>query len=321
LLFTKNKICYHIYPMDDAICNHKNFGRVARLDTLSLLRCDECAVVFTDRRMDDFDPEGLYVDYYKNEMAGRFNLGIECLVRLFRFFRAFKIFTVSPRAKTILDVGSGRGFLLYYLKKYYGYARAAGSQVSKNAIEFSRNTLGLEIYDKDLLELSLGQSAFDVITIWHVLEHVREPEKYIVQMENLLKADGKLVIEVPNFDSWTRGLTGKYWLGLDLDYHIYFFTPKSLCGLLEKHGFKIVSLHTFSLEYSTFISTQSLVSLLTKSGHLFFKFLQGDKIGWWLAPHLLLFMALAPICFLINIFLYFSKRGEVVLVVAEKNKE
>ena len=307
--------------MNNAICSHQDQKNIKSFEALPLLKCDKCELIFTDKWVEPHDAETLYKDYYKNEMCGRFNFGLEYLIRLFRFFRAFKIFTISPRAKTILDIGSGRGFMLYYLKKYYKYDRTAGTQISKNAVEFSRNKLGLEIYDKDLLKIPLEGAGFDIITIWHVLEHVREPERYIETIFGLLNNSGKLVIEVPNFDSWTRPLTNKYWLGLDLGNHLYFFTPRSLCALLKKHGFKIKSVHTFSLEYSTFISTQSLVSLLTKSDHLFFESLQNGHIGWRLVPHIFLFALLAPVCFLINLLLYFSKKGEVLLVIAGKNKK
>lgn len=301
------------------ICNHQNYKEIYEFDSTSLYRCDECALIFTNKYCKDFDAEKLYEKYYKNGTATRFNFGIEYVIRLLRFFRAFKIFTLYPRAKSILDIGSGRGFMLYYLKKYYGYQRTAGTQISKNALEFSRNRLGLEIYGKDLLELSMDDDTFDIITMWHVLEHVAEPERYIEKIFNLLNNYGKLVIEVPNFNSWTRALTGRYWLGLDLDYHITFFTPESLSSLLKKYNFKIRTIHTFSLEYSTFISTQSLVSLLTGSNHLIFQYIQTSGFNRRLIPHIFLFILLSPICFLINILLYFSKRGEVLLIVAEKS--
>ncbi len=300
------------------ICNHQNYKEIYKFDTASLYRCDKCRLIFTNKYWEDLDPKELYGTYYRNETAGRFNFGIEYAIRSFRFFRAFKIFTIYPRAKSILDIGSGRGFMLYYLTKYYKYQETAGTQISKYATEFSRNKLGLEIYDKDLLELSLDDAMFDIITMWHVLEHVAEPEKYIEKTFSLLSNHGKLVIEVPNFSSWTRGLTNKYWLGLDLDYHVTFFTPQSLSSLLKKHNFKIKIVHTFSLEYSTFISVQSFVSLLSRSNHLVFQHLQTSGFNKRLIPHVFLFILLSPICFSINVLLSFSKRGEVLLIVAEK---
>jgi len=302
------------------ICTHQNRREIYRFDAKHIYICDKCGLIFTDKYGQEFDARSLYRTYYQNEMSGKFGFGTESIIRLFRFFRAFKVFTLYPGAKSILDIGSGRGFMLYYLKKCYRFKRTAGTQISENAFEFSKHKLGLEIYNKDLLELPFENDSFNIVTMWHVLEHVAKPEEYISKIFDILGDDGRLIIEVPNFNSWSRAMTGKYWLGLDLDYHITFFTPESLSSLLKKYKFKIKTIHTFSLEYSIFISAQSLVSLFTKSEHIFFRLLQVRGFDRRLIYHGLLFALLAPFCFLINLLLYFSKIGETLLIVAEKNK-
>lgn len=301
-------------------CPHLNLKLLTKFNSVSLNQCQECQLILSDRYdSKNLEIEKLYYNYYKNEVAGKFNFGLELIIRLFRFFRAFKIFTIYPRAKTVLDIGSGRGFTLYFLKKYYKYNTAIGTQIEENALKFSRDKLGLEIYDKDLLELELPQSSFDLITVWQVLEHVTDPEGYIIKIFQLLNKGGRIIIEVPNFNSWTRKLTAKYWLGLDLKYHLTFFTHQSLSKMLTKYQFKIKLIHTFSLEYSTFISTQSIISRLTSSDQLIFNWLQGNiKFQPVLIVHIFLFAILCPICFIINLLLFFSKRGEVLLIVAEK---
>ena len=303
---------------NNVICDHPDSKEICRFETARLYRCSECEVIFSDRYSEDVDLVTLYEKYYRNESSTRFSFGLEYVVRLFRFFRAFKIFTISPRAKRILDIGSGRGFTLYYLKKYYKYTRTAGIQISKNAFDFSRTKLRLEIYNKDLLELPLDNSKFDVITIWHVLEHVKKPEHYIERIQSLLDDHGKLIIEVPNFNSWTRIFTGKYWLSFDLKHHLFFFTPESLSSMLIKHGFEIKHIQTFSLEYSAFISAQSIVSALTMSDNIFFDALQTGKLNYIIVANAFFIMLIMPLCLLINILLYFSKHGEVLFIVAEK---
>lgn len=301
-------------------CRHGSCKIINTFGSETLYKCDECKVIFVERALEPFDPKKLYENYYyyRNELGGRFGPFVEFVIRGFRFFRAFKIFTIAPRSKRILDIGSGRGFMLYYLKKYYGYKRTVGTQISSNAYEFSKNRLGLEIYDKDLLDLPFEKNSFDIITMLHVLEHLTDPQAYLERVRWLLNDGGKLVIEVPNFSSWSSRLTGRYWLGLDLNYHLYFFTPESLTALLKKHNFKVGMLHTFSLEHSAFVSAQSLASLLTRSEHLFFNALQAPRFSLKAIPDMLVVLLLMPLCFLINIVLYFSKRGEVLLVIAEK---
>ena len=183
---------------------------------------------------------------------------------------------------------------------------------------FSKKILGLEIWEKDLLKIPFQKGEFDIVTIWHVLEHVFQPEEYIKYLYSVMKKKGILLIEVPNFNSWTRKITGKYWLGLDIKYHRTFFTPKSLLKLLRKYNFRIINLHTFSLEYSVFISTQSIISKLTKTDSLFFEWLQSPGFKLIILLHVILFIIFSPVCFIINLLLYFTQKGEVLLVIARK---
>lgn len=304
--------------MVDGACAHAGARELSKLPNCTLYLCGECGLIFNNNYADHEDPGELYKEYYANETAKRFNFGVEALIRTFRFFRAIKLFTIHPSAKTVLDVGSGRGFMLYFLRKYFGYRRAAGVQISRNAVEFSRKRLGLEIHDRDLLELDFEPGAFDLITMWHVLEHLTGTDRYLAKLASLLAPGGRLVIEVPNFHSWTRAYSGQYWLGLDPEFHRTYFHPEQLVGMLRRHGLEARLMHTFSLEYSTFISVQSIVSRLTGTDHLFFRFIQEARFSWPVIPHALLFLLLTPACFLVNLLLYFSGKGEVLLVVAEK---
>ena len=301
-------------------CIHDNNKVLKRYPEGILLECLSCHIVYLSQSQEDSDAMALYEDFYKSETGGRFSYGVEFVIRILRFIRAIRIFTIMSRAKSILDIGSGRGFTLYFLKKYFGYRKAIGTQLSKNALDYSRKKLGLEIYDKDLLDLPLEGEKFDIITMWHVLEHVKDPERYIERIYTLLKEGGNIVVEVPNYDSWTAGFTGKYWLGLDMKYHLTFFTPLTLSALLTKYNYRIKQIHTFSLEYSTFISVQSIVNLITGTKDVFFTWLQDGQFKVEIIFHLILFIILSPLCLLINLLLFFSRKGEILLIVAEKQE-
>jgi len=300
------------------LCKHRQIETINEYNGIKLLRCDRCHLVISSKYLKGFNPHKVYRNYYRNEVSTKFVSGVEYIIKTFRFFRAFKLFTINPQAKSILDIGSGRGYTLYFLKKYYGYTRTAGIQIEKNSYNFSKNRLGLEMYNKDLLQMNLKSSSFNFVTMWHVLEHVKHPEKYIVKMRSLLKNNGRMVIEVPNFNSWTRKICGKYWLGLDPKYHLYFFDRNSLTKLLRQHSLSIQKTQTFSLEYSTFTSTQSIVSRLTNTDHVFFNYIQGGKFNLNIILHIFLFIVVAPVSFVINIFLYKSDYGEDLLVIAKK---
>jgi 2-polyprenyl-3-methyl-5-hydroxy-6-metoxy-1,4-benzoquinol methylase len=300
------------------ICKHNTTHKIDSVNNINLYKCKDCEIILSDRYKEGYDIKKVYTDYYRNEIVGRFLYGVEYVVKAFRLFRAFKIHKLNPHAKSILDIGSGRGYMLYFLRKHYGIEDVVGTQIEDNSYIFSKKVLKLNIFNKDLLDIKFNKNRFDTITMWHVLEHVREPEKYIMKFVNLLKKGGNLIIEVPNYDSWSRRLTGKYWLGLDLDYHLYFFDTKSLIKLLEKYNFEIKKVHTFSLEYSVFTSTQSLVSWITKTDHLFFKLIQNGKISGSSLISIPLFIFLFPVCLVINMVLYNTMKGEIILVVAQK---
>ncbi len=257
------------------ICPHTKKQKIVVYGQVSLYRCPRCQLVFSGKaNKDNFNCCLLYRNYYKNEArCGRFRLWLEEVIKIFRFFRAFKIFTIACLRKSILDIGCGRGLMLFFLKKYYHYT-VAGTQLDSKAIRFAKDKLGLKIFGQDLLKINFKKDSLDVVTMWHVLEHLQNPEKYLRKIYKLLRRQGKLIMEVPNFNSWTRKLTGKYWLGLDLAYHLNFFTPEALSKIVIRQGFQIKTIHTFSLEYSTFISSQSIISAFSKTDHLFFNWLQ-----------------------------------------------
>jgi SAM-dependent methyltransferase len=306
-------------PSIKSICNHNQRRKLYKFNDIQLYECPACYLVFREPNNADLNPSILYDDFYKKESPGRFNRIIEYVIRMLRFYRALKIFCVTPGAKTILDIGSGRGFMLYYLRNIFGYRRTAGTQISRPALKFSREVLGLEIYGEDLLERTWEEDSFEVVSMWHVLEHVTNPEEYIAKIAEILTSGGRLIIEVPNLSSWTCRFSGKYWLGLDLKHHLTLFSPLSLITMLERHNFHATFINTFSLEYSIFFSAQSIISRITNTDHIFFRWLQGEKFALRdLGASFALLAVIAPVCLLINLLLFFTKRGEVLAVVAKK---
>ncbi|MFA6355260.1 MAG: class I SAM-dependent methyltransferase [Candidatus Paceibacterota bacterium] len=301
------------------LCKHEKFDIILEPKDYKLYRCLDCDLIYSQKNEEKIlNQTEVYSNYYKEDTGGRFSFIVEFIVKMFRFMRSYKIYSLNTKAKSILDIGSGRGWILYFLKKYFKYDRVVGTQIAINAYKFSTEKLKLEIYNKDLLELSFDKK-FDIVSILHVLEHVESPEEYIEKIYEILESKGILFIEVPNYNAWSRRLTLNHWLALDLKHHLFFFTPKSLTDLLEKYNFKVKKLETFSLEYSTFTSTQSILNLVTNSDSYFFNWLShrdsNPKIIW----HAFLFVIFFLPCLLINLFLYFSNSGEVITIIAQKN--
>ncbi|MFA6467138.1 MAG: class I SAM-dependent methyltransferase [Patescibacteria group bacterium] len=300
------------------ICKHLKLNKIKDFGEQKLYFCQNCHIIISRLQKTPIATTKKYEDYYEEEKGGRFGFGLEIIIRLFRFNRAYNIKKIKPQAKSILDIGCGRGFILYYLKKYLGFTTTVGTQISRPAAEFARKKLALNIHQADLLDIDFGEQKFDLITMLHVLEHVPNPEEYVEKIYKLLNKDGIFLVEVPNFNAWSRKITDQYWLSLDPEYHIIFFNYQNISRLLKKYNFHIKKINTFSFEYSIFTSTQSLASKISKSDQLVYKFLQNKKFKISLIPHLILFIILIPFSLLINILLYNSLRGEVLRIVAKK---
>lgn len=105
-------------------------------------------------------------------------------------------------------------------------------------------------------------ASFDVITLWHVLEHLPSPGQDIEKLKARLSPGGVLFIAVPNFDSWEAAIGRSRWFHLDVPRHLYHFTPNTVRRLLELQGFRVNRINFFSWTYNVFGSWQTLLNLV-----------------------------------------------------------
>jgi ubiquinone/menaquinone biosynthesis C-methylase UbiE len=138
-----------------------------------------------------------------------------------------------------LDIGCGAGgFLLDMQKEGWD---VYGCDISPDSCEKSKNAAGLKnIYNEDVLSLNLPENFFDVITLWHVLEHLTKPKDTLIKVNKLLKDDGILIIESPDFSSIQSKFFKSKWFPLDLPRHIYQFSPKTVKKLLNSVNLEIL---------------------------------------------------------------------------------
>jgi len=159
----------------------------------------------------------------------------------------------------------------------------------------------------ELPELGLAPGSFDVITIFHVLEHLPEPAVYLACARDLLAEDGLLVVEVPNFRTWGFALLGRRNLCFDPPHHLHFLTPPALAALLERSGFRVEGRTFHSIEYSAFTTLQNWLNLLPGRPNRFYLALMGNPAGLalrrspWTWAHALLACALAPLAVLASL--------------------
>ena len=136
----------------------------------------------------------------------------------------------------LLDVGCGTGSFLAAAKA--GGWNIAGVEPDEGARRTARELNGVTAFAAEQF-YELPPQSFDAITLWHVLEHVHDLHRYMQQLKNLLKKDGRLFIAVPNYNSADATAYGSWWAAYDVPRHLYHFTPKAVQALAQKHGFVI----------------------------------------------------------------------------------
>ena len=132
-----------------------------------------------------------------------------------------------------------------------------GLEPDEGARKIAKESLDCELKTIDEL-FYLPANAFDVITLWHVLEHVHDLHGYLQQFKKLLKKDGQLVIAVPNYTSFDASVYKEYWAAYDVPRHLYHFSPLSMKLLIDKNGMRIAELKPmwFDSFYVSFLSSR-----------------------------------------------------------------
>jgi len=136
--------------------------------------------------------------------------------------------------KEVLDIGCGTGDFLLTCKK--NQWNVVGIEPNKNARELAETKLNAKIYG-DLNELPSVQ--FDIITLWHVLEHVPDLETYISKLKLMLKPNGFLVVAVPNYKSYDAMYYKQFWAAFDVPRHLWHFSKKSIQLLFSKQQLEV----------------------------------------------------------------------------------
>lgn len=167
----------------------------------------------------------------------------------------------QTEGKKILDVGCGTGEFLKTCKTN-GW-NVVGVEPNKNAQElaiskFDNNKPTTVVSD---IEEVMSQK-FDVITLWHVLEHVPDLEIYILKLKALLKPDGVLVIAVPNYKSFDAMHYKEFWAAFDVPRHLWHFSKKSIELLFANYKMKVIK--TLPMKFDSFYV--SLLSEKYKTG-------------------------------------------------------
>lgn len=243
-------------------------------ETFNLVQCQDCSFVFTNPRPHD----SVLGNYYKSEDYISHSDTKKGLVS--KLYHAVRSYTLGKKISlisryvphgTILDYGCGTGMFLNECKKA-GW-KTMGMEPDSGARQIGAK-MNLDVFEgKEALLKQHPNTTFDIITLWHVLEHVTDLEKTLGFFKTKLNPNGALVIAVPNHGSFDAQFYKEFWAAYDVPRHLYHFEPKTIQLLLERFGFKLQQ--QYPMKFDSFYVSMLSEKYKTGSINYFKAFLNG----------------------------------------------
>jgi SAM-dependent methyltransferase len=224
-------------------CKSNSHELVWESNNYRLVKCTVCALAFIENPPSSEELSYIY-SFKSGYMKHYPNLKEIPLSKWKAARHQYEILMKHRREKTgrLLDIGCSAGFFMKIAREN-GWD-TIGLEISEDRAQLAREHFGLDVFDKDLLNVELKLYSFDVITMWDVLEHLANPIEHLKKAKKLLKPGGTLVIETPNVDGLfprfsysVSKLTG-VWPHPSPPYHLFQFSKVTITSILRKIGFK-----------------------------------------------------------------------------------
>ena len=264
-------------------CNSENNHQFLALkdyfltqEEFKILECNECKLLFTSPCPTP-DKIGNYYkseDYlsHNEEKKGLF-AKIYNKVKKINIKNKFNI-TVNGQQSTdnnLLDIGCGVGDFLLYAKEKG--CNVTGIEPSEDARKIAEKKLDCKILSPEELQ-NIPNNSFDIITMWHVLEHVADLKTEIHHLQRILKKDGRLVLALPNYKSYDAEYYKDKWAAYDVPRHLSHFSQTSIKNIFKETTLQLVDIKPLKWD-SFYISMLSEQYLNSKNS-----FIKGTLTGW-----------------------------------------
>jgi 2-polyprenyl-3-methyl-5-hydroxy-6-metoxy-1,4-benzoquinol methylase len=202
-----------------------------------LARCNRCGLLYLKPVPVANDVKRSYSEeYYIPNTFGKLASVTYLTLRAKRIIRLMK-----QKANTSLDIGCGEGSFMSILRRF-GLS-AVGIDISSAAVRLASQKK-LMVLCCSLQECQFEAASFEVVTLWHVLEHLEKPLNDLRKIRRLIRNGGILGIAVPNSNSLQFKIFRENWIHLDIPRHIYHFSPETLRAITAKSGFRLVKFAT-----------------------------------------------------------------------------
>ena len=248
------------------VCDSTSFSNYLNVDDytvskkeFTIQQCNACYFLFTNPRP-ELDSIGAY--YQSEEYISHHDDSKGLMNRVYTSIRNYTIGkkiemigSLFSKPGKLLDIGCGTGNFLQAVK-HAGW-ETFGTEPDNEARNIASKRAGLTIFET-IDDSAFRDKKFDIITMWHVLEHVHLLNETVDWLQKHLTTDGKIIIAVPNPQSVDAARYGRFWAAYDVPRHLYHFTKASMALLAKKHHLKVDTIHPmwFDSFYVSMLSTK-----------------------------------------------------------------
>ena len=259
------------------ICNSTKYNKLCAIKnsetgvTFDLVKCSQCGLVYinpqpTAEELGQYYVKGEYYSYGEvlKEDQGKLDLfsrikksfreqifltygshGNSCLkkIKMVLYFPLKRRFGGIPAFKKngkLLDIGCGDGLFIKQLKDV-GW-NVSGIEIDSEAVKRAQSH-NLDVRCGKFEKLDVENEVYDVVRLWHVLEHFNQPKQNLKKIADILKPKGQIILGVPNIDSLYSKIFRENWAGLDMPRHLYHFSPQTIKEMLTECGYTDIKVY------------------------------------------------------------------------------
>lgn len=211
-------------------------------EEFEIFECDQCHLLYTVPRP---LPEKIGVYYQSENYYSHQENKTGFIPRLYEWVKSINIkrkvrlATVGLTPGSVLDIGCGVGDFLFAMKEKSW--KIVGIEPSDAARDIAQNRLGIPLLRPED-SAQLPDHSFDLITLWHVLEHVDDLKHQITEFQRLLKPNGRLLLALPNYKSYDAQHYKQYWAAWDVPRHLNHFCPDSIHSIFDSTSIELVDI-------------------------------------------------------------------------------